>query len=408
MEHSAIPDSYLCPITRELMVDPVVGPDGISYERAAITRWLQHNNESPVTRAPMHTYQLAPNFALRDAIGLFHESISSGRHRHIDAALKGPRPRILSAASCGLGRYAISFSIFYVGLWLVLFVLNDSIAKLDVVCSSTEAPCESYCDFFQQYFQPGWKFFSMAILCLQGCAVTAVRMVGNVMAFAVGITTLLINSLIHMLYNIIPRGLPLLIFSIATFVYLKNDSEMIEEVFWLQLVICAFTLVFFALFFILAVLAFLWKGVTTVATGLVLNAWASAFRSCQSFPEASWSRDVLSIEGFARMSCKYLGSVDLRQLPLPWERHVMNWIFLYCAMPAAMAVFLALLIHPIWRRNDGQRIDLSFGMLLLCCLLACCDASVSTTRFGPAVVLLVGALSLFAVHRLYVCLSVYL
>ena len=47
MEQRVIPDSYLCPITRELMVDPVVGPDGISYERAAITRWLQYNNESP-------------------------------------------------------------------------------------------------------------------------------------------------------------------------------------------------------------------------------------------------------------------------------------------------------------------------------------------------------------------------
>ena len=348
----------------------------------------------------MHTYQLAPNFALRDAIGLFHESSSSGRHWHFDAARKDPPARIKSAASCSLKRTAISLSILFVGLWLVLFALKDSIAKLDVVCSSTETPCESYCHFYQQYFQPGWKFFSMPILCLQGCVVTAGCMVGNMMAFAVGITTLLINSLIHMLSNIIVQGLPALIFLVATYVYLKNDSEMTQEVFWLQLVICAFTFVFFAMFVILAVFSLLWKTMTTVATSLVLNAWASAFRSCQVFPGPSWSRDLLSIEGAARMACKFLGSVDLQQLPLPWERHVINWIFLYCAIPAAVAVFLALFIRPVWPHRESQPMDLSFGILSLCCLLACCDASISTTRFGPAVVLLVGALSLFAVCRL--------
>lgn len=35
------PDAYLCPISRELMCDPVVACDGHTYERCAITEWIQ-------------------------------------------------------------------------------------------------------------------------------------------------------------------------------------------------------------------------------------------------------------------------------------------------------------------------------------------------------------------------------
>lgn len=40
--------SFLCPITRELMTDPVVDPDGNSYERSAIENWLQEHSTSPI------------------------------------------------------------------------------------------------------------------------------------------------------------------------------------------------------------------------------------------------------------------------------------------------------------------------------------------------------------------------
>ena len=36
-----MPDEYLCPITTEIMTDPVTTLDGFTYERAAIAEWLR-------------------------------------------------------------------------------------------------------------------------------------------------------------------------------------------------------------------------------------------------------------------------------------------------------------------------------------------------------------------------------
>jgi hypothetical protein len=52
----------------ELMKDPVIDRDGISYERVAITEWLEKSSESPVTRKPLHVGDLVPNRSLRELI----------------------------------------------------------------------------------------------------------------------------------------------------------------------------------------------------------------------------------------------------------------------------------------------------------------------------------------------------
>jgi hypothetical protein len=64
----APPAPFLCPINQDVMEAPVVGPDGWSYDRAAIEQALQHNPISPMTRQPMSVASLTPNYALRDAI----------------------------------------------------------------------------------------------------------------------------------------------------------------------------------------------------------------------------------------------------------------------------------------------------------------------------------------------------
>jgi hypothetical protein len=46
----AIPDGFICPITQDVMKDPVILiGDGHSYERKAISDWLQRSNRSPLT-----------------------------------------------------------------------------------------------------------------------------------------------------------------------------------------------------------------------------------------------------------------------------------------------------------------------------------------------------------------------
>ncbi|CAF1946976.1 unnamed protein product [Rotaria magnacalcarata] len=70
-------ETFICPITHELMVDPVIDGDGNSYERGAIEDWLQRNGTSPITRAPLLVSDLRPNRALKTAIDEYHRSIQS-------------------------------------------------------------------------------------------------------------------------------------------------------------------------------------------------------------------------------------------------------------------------------------------------------------------------------------------
>lgn len=60
-----VPDAYICPITQEKMKDPVIDPDGNSYEREAIEDWLHRNSTSPITRTPLTIADLTPNRALK-------------------------------------------------------------------------------------------------------------------------------------------------------------------------------------------------------------------------------------------------------------------------------------------------------------------------------------------------------
>jgi Mg-chelatase subunit ChlD len=71
-------DHFLCPITQEVMTDPVIGSDGITYERSAIAAWFTAGHlTSPLTRQPMTSQSLVPNIALRSMIEETHRSSSS-------------------------------------------------------------------------------------------------------------------------------------------------------------------------------------------------------------------------------------------------------------------------------------------------------------------------------------------
>jgi len=69
---TAPPDNFLCPITNEVMDDPVVAMDGHTYEREAIETWFRRRNTSPMTNQviPLH---LVPNFLVRSMIASWSE-----------------------------------------------------------------------------------------------------------------------------------------------------------------------------------------------------------------------------------------------------------------------------------------------------------------------------------------------
>ncbi|KAK9909205.1 hypothetical protein WJX75_008707 [Coccomyxa subellipsoidea] len=72
IEEDEAPDSFCCPITHEILRDPVVACDGYSYERGPITNWLQTHNTSPMTNEPLESKYLVPNRALLAAIRVLY------------------------------------------------------------------------------------------------------------------------------------------------------------------------------------------------------------------------------------------------------------------------------------------------------------------------------------------------
>jgi len=61
-----------CPITHEIMVQPVIMQDGYTYEKLAITNWLSRHNRSPMTNLPINNFQMIPNLVVSQ---LIHELI---------------------------------------------------------------------------------------------------------------------------------------------------------------------------------------------------------------------------------------------------------------------------------------------------------------------------------------------
>ena len=76
------PKDYVCPITLELMLDPVVAADGYTYERKAIEEWFENNRTSPNTNAWLEDRTLRPNHSMRGQI------ITWKQHNQGDVGIK--------------------------------------------------------------------------------------------------------------------------------------------------------------------------------------------------------------------------------------------------------------------------------------------------------------------------------
>merc|ERR1719221_1069855 len=69
-----VPDSFVCPISAAIMVDPVATVDGCVYERAYIERWFRERRQngnritSPITGLELPSATLMPLVALQKAI----------------------------------------------------------------------------------------------------------------------------------------------------------------------------------------------------------------------------------------------------------------------------------------------------------------------------------------------------
>jgi hypothetical protein len=66
IDDSCAPQEFVCPISLQIMKDPVMSKFGQNYDRQAILQWLNRGNENcPLTRRPLKPSLLAPNSSLK-------------------------------------------------------------------------------------------------------------------------------------------------------------------------------------------------------------------------------------------------------------------------------------------------------------------------------------------------------
>ena len=68
LDDETAPRHFRCPITLCVMREPATTPAGITYERAALARWLEHQRTEPSTKQRLKRSHVVPNLTLRAMI----------------------------------------------------------------------------------------------------------------------------------------------------------------------------------------------------------------------------------------------------------------------------------------------------------------------------------------------------
>ncbi|OQE89414.1 hypothetical protein PENNAL_c0014G00453 [Penicillium nalgiovense] len=71
VQERVVPDYLVDGITFEIMHDPVITPSGVSFDRLAITKYVEKAGVDPLTRAPISVHDLKSNKALKAASAEF-------------------------------------------------------------------------------------------------------------------------------------------------------------------------------------------------------------------------------------------------------------------------------------------------------------------------------------------------
>jgi len=66
-----VPQEFICPLTLDIMVEPLLSQEGHNYDREAILRWVAEHGTSPLTRSPLRLSQLLRNRTLETRIRFF-------------------------------------------------------------------------------------------------------------------------------------------------------------------------------------------------------------------------------------------------------------------------------------------------------------------------------------------------
>ncbi|XP_059626628.1 U-box domain-containing protein 13-like [Cornus florida] len=97
-----IPDDFRCPVSLELMKDPVIVSTGQTYERSCIEKWLEAGHGTcPKTQQPLTNTVLTPNYVLRSLIAQWCEA------NGIEPPKRSSQPSKTTSANSPAERYKI-------------------------------------------------------------------------------------------------------------------------------------------------------------------------------------------------------------------------------------------------------------------------------------------------------------
>ncbi|CAI2382900.1 unnamed protein product [Moneuplotes crassus] len=69
-----VEEKLLCPISLEVMTDPVVTPYGHTFDRQNIESYIEKYGICPMTRKPLTKESLIPNYSIREMISHFNST----------------------------------------------------------------------------------------------------------------------------------------------------------------------------------------------------------------------------------------------------------------------------------------------------------------------------------------------
>lgn len=91
-----MPEDCFCPITQEIMDEPVIAADGHSYEKKAIEKWFeQGNNSSPKTGAKLESTALTPNYTLRSLINCLKKPLKAKVNEYDPKLSNNNQPKVV-------------------------------------------------------------------------------------------------------------------------------------------------------------------------------------------------------------------------------------------------------------------------------------------------------------------------
>lgn len=73
-QREEVTELFVCPISYEIMADPVVASDGHTYDRKSIEAWFKQNTTSPLTGVKLNNLSLTPNYLVKNLIEMMGSS----------------------------------------------------------------------------------------------------------------------------------------------------------------------------------------------------------------------------------------------------------------------------------------------------------------------------------------------